>query len=296
MADVGARAGLRDWLSLVRFSHTVFALPFACTALLVASRGAPTLRVCVLIVLAMVAARTAAMAYNRWVDRDVDAQNPRTRAREIPRGVIRPRAALLLAVAASAAFVSVAWLLGPACFWASWPVLAVLLGYSHGKRFTSLVHLWLGLSLGLAPVAAWLAVRGTIDAGLWIAALLGAGVACWVAGFDVVYACQDDEFDRRSGLFSWPARLGRRRALALARGLHVVACAAFAAFGVVAGLGWAWSAGVAVAAILLVWQHRIVRPDDLGRVNTAFFTANGSVSIALFAAALVDVAWRGALA
>jgi 4-hydroxybenzoate polyprenyltransferase len=284
-------AAARDYLSLIKFAHTVFALPFALMALLVTTGGAPPLRLIVLVLVAMVCARSAAMAYNRWADRDVDALNPRTAGREIPRGVISPRAALWLTVASAAGFAAVAYLLSPLCFVLSIPVLAVLLGYSHAKRFTSLSHAWLGLALGLAPVAAALAATGRIDAGLAGPAVLGLGVAAWVAGFDVLYACQDDEFDRVHGLHSLPARLGRARAMQLSRAAHALAVVAFTAFGFIADLGAFYGAGVAAAAALLALEHRLLRPDDLRRMQTSFFTLNGLVGLALLSCTAIDLYW-----
>ena len=280
---------MRDYLSLIRFSHSVFALPFGLIAIFVATDGRPSPRLLALVVAAMVFARAAAMAYNRFADRDIDARNPRTAGREIPRGTIRPAAALTFTVVCAAGFVGTAWLLGPACFWLSWPVLVVLLGYSHAKRFTSLSHVWLGLALGLAPPAAWLAATGEFGPGLFAACVLGLGVTFWVAGFDLLYACQDDEFDRREGLWSMPVRLGRRRALNVARALHGVAITGFAGFGWLGELGWVYAVGVAIAAGLLVWEHRLIAPDDLDRIHTAFFTMNGFVSVALLGFTLIDL-------
>ncbi|MBK8977937.1 MAG: UbiA family prenyltransferase [Planctomycetes bacterium] len=283
------RTGVRSWLSLIRFAHTVFALPFALAALLVASDGRPSPRVLLLVLVAMVCARSAAMAYNRWADRDVDALNPRTRHREIPAGVLAPRRVLAFVALSSLGFVAAAWALGPACLLLSVPTLAWLLGYSHAKRFTALAHLWLGTALGLAAPAAWLAVRGVFTADLLAPAVLGAGVALWVAGFDVLYACQDDAFDRAHGLRSIPARLGRARALALARGFHALAILGFAAFGPLAGLGAIHLAGVGCVAALLIVEHRLVRPDDLDRIDLAFFTMNGVVGLAMLGFVAADV-------
>lgn len=283
------RASVRDWLSLIRFSHSIFALPFALMALLVATDGRPGFELLALVLIAMVLARSAAMAYNRWADRELDAQNPRTRGREIPLGVIAPGAVLGFAVLCAAGFVGVAWLLGPACFWMALPTVAVLFGYSHAKRFTSLAHVWLGAALGLAPPAAWLAARGAFDASMWGAVALGAGVTAWVAGFDVIYACQDEVFDRRVGLRSLPARLGAGRALAVARGLHAGAVALFVAFGALADLGATYFAGIAIAALLLGWEHRLVRPGELARVDMAFFTMNGFVGLAMLAFTAADL-------
>ena len=288
-AQAAARPTARDWLSLIRFSHSVFALPFALVALLVATGGRPGVRLLLLVVAAAVLARSAAMAYNRYADRDVDAANPRTARREIPRGVIRPRAALAFALLCGAGFLLVAWALNPVCFAFAVPVLAVLLGYSHAKRFTALSHAWLGLALGLAPIGAWIAATGRLDASLPVPAVLGLAVLSWVAGFDVLYACQDLGFDRAHGLRSLPARIGPGGAMVVARAAHALAVLLFAAFGLWAGLGLAWNIAVAAAAALLWHEHRLLRGQDLSRIDTAFFTMNGLVSLVLLAGALVDL-------
>jgi 4-hydroxybenzoate polyprenyltransferase len=280
---------VRSFATLVRLSHTVFALPFALVSLLVATEGSPPGRVLLLVVLAVVAARTAAMAYNRYRDRDIDAANPRTANREIPRGVVTPAAALGLTIVASGCFCVCSGLLGPACGWLAPIALLWLLGYSHAKRFSSLCHLWLGVALGLAPLAAWLAADGEWSQRLLAPAVLGVAVALWVAGFDVLYACQDEAFDRAFGLHSLPARLGAARAMWISRGCHLVAAVGFAVFGCLASLGVGWYCGVVVAAALLVVQHRLLRPTDLARIQAAFFTANGAIAVLLLVAAMGDL-------
>ncbi len=282
---------LRTFASLVKLSHSVFALPFALLSLLAATDGAPSLRLVLLVVGAVVTARTAAMAYNRFIDRDVDAANPRTAQREIPRGLVSPRAALLLVVVASGLFLFCCWLLSQLCFWLALPTLAWLLGYSHCKRFTAWSHLWLGIALGISPLAAWLAADGAFGPRLWAPCCLGLAVAAWVAGFDVLYACQDEAFDRASGLHSLPARLGARTAMLVSRGLHVAAFAGFVTFGWLVPLGPAYLVGCGVAAALLVWQHRMLAPRDLSRIDMAFFTANGTLAILMFAAGCLDLWW-----
>jgi 4-hydroxybenzoate polyprenyltransferase len=284
-----AATGARTFASLVKLSHSVFALPFALLSLLVATGGAPEWRTVAWVVAAVVAARTSAMAYNRFADRDLDAANPRTAGREIPRGAVTPAAALALAAVAGAAFVACCFALSPLCGWLGLPTLAWLWGYSHAKRFSAWCHLWLGIALGVAPVAAWLAVDGAFTARTWIPVVLGLAVATWVAGFDVLYACQDEDFDRRRGLFSLPSRWGARAAMRVARGAHLLAFAGFVAFGVVAGLGIAWFAGCTLAAALLAWQHRLLRPDDLSRIDMAFFTANGALAVLMLAAGCIDL-------
>lgn len=280
---------LATYASLVKLSHSVFALPFALLSLLVATNGAPSLRLLALVVLAVVAARTAAMAYNRYADRELDRSNPRTAGREIPRGAVSPAAALALTIAAGAVFLAACWLLSPLCFWLGMPTLAWLLLYSHLKRWSAWCHAWLGVALGISPVAAWVAADGAFGSRLLAPLVLGLTVAAWVAGFDVLYACQDEAFDRARGLRSAPVRFGARGAMWLARGLHAAAACGFVAFGSLAPLGVAWFVGVAVAAGLLVWQHRLLRPDDLSRIQMAFFTANGAIALGLLAAGCLDL-------
>ncbi len=283
-------AGIRDYLSLIRFSHTVFALPFALISLLIATDGHPSLPLLGKVVLAVLFARSAAMSYNRYADRWIDAANPRTSGREIPRGTIGARSALLLTVACSVGFFLTALWINQLCFWLSFPVVACLLGYSHAKRFTSLAHLWLGFSLGVAPPAAWIAARGTFDASLLAPGILGLGVLVWVAGFDIIYACQDDRHDRAVGLCSIPVRLGRAGAFRVARWLHALSVLLFGIFAIVVDdMGWAYLAGVVLAAGLLVYEHCLIDPDDLSKMNTAFFTMNGLVSISLLGCTLIDL-------
>jgi 4-hydroxybenzoate polyprenyltransferase len=304
-APAGSR--IRTYLELVRFSHTIFALPFAVMAALIAIRlggdGRWSLaepwslaRPVLGILACMVSARTAAMAFNRLVDRAIDADNPRTASRHLPRGAVSTGEVLGLVVASAAAFVAATLLFLP-----NWlplvlsvPVLAWLLGYSFAKRFTSLAHLWLGAALGLAPVAAWIALRGETllrdPVDLLPAAILGLAVTTWVAGFDIIYACQDAAFDAASGLYSVPARLGVPRALRRAKWLHLVTLLVLAVLpAVVPQLGWIYWAALAAIAALLAWEHALVRPDDLSRVNQAFFTANAAIGVVLLAAIATDL-------
>ena len=300
-------APLRTFLELVRFSHTIFALPFAGMAALIAIRlggdGRWSLaepwslaRPVLGILACMVSARTAAMAFNRLVDRAIDAENPRTASRHLPRGAVSTGEVLGIVVASAAAFIAATLLFLP-----NWlplvlsvPVLAWLLGYSFAKRFTSLAHLWLGAALGLAPVAAWIALRGETllrdPVDLLPAAILGLAVTTWVAGFDIIYACQDAAFDAARGLYSVPARLGVPRALRRAKWLHLVTLLVLAVLpAVVPQLGWIYGAALAAIAALLAWEHALVRPDDLSRVNQAFFTANAAVGVVLLAAIATDL-------
>ena len=293
-------ATVRHFLSLVRFSHTLFALPFALLAMLMAAavRETRTLswRELMGVVFCMVTARSAAMAFNRLADRDIDALNPRTAGRHLPAGVLSVPHAAALAIACSLAFVASTLLFLPnrLPLGLSLPVLAFLLGYSYTKRYTALAHFWLGAALALSPMAAWIAVRGEQVAAaptdLLPAAVLGLAVLTWVAGFDVIYACQDVDFDRQARLHSIPVRFGVAGALRLAAGLHLATIAALAALPLVyPPFGWIYGAGVAAVAVLLVYEHALVRPDDLSRVNAAFFNVNAVISLGLLAVGIVDL-------
>lgn len=286
--------GISSWASLIKFSHSIFALPFALIAAWLADGGMPGVRVLGLVVLCAVAARTAAMSFNRFIDRHIDARNPRTRGRELPSGVIRPSGVILLLLASSAIFVSGAYALGNLCGHLSWPVLFVLLFYSTVKRFSWLAHAVLGLSLALAPLGAWLAVRGDFSGDLWVPILLAVAVLTWVAGFDLIYACQDVEVDRAQGLHSVPQRFGVAAALRLSVILHVLTVVLMLGVAWRAELGWVFHSALAGASALMIWQHRIVGPEDLSRVDMAFFTLNGWVSVGLFAGTALDLMAAGA--
>lgn len=281
------------YVSLVKFSHSVFALPFALQGAWLAGRGRPPWSTLGWVVVCAVAARTAAMGFNRLVDRDVDARNPRTRARELPAGLLAPGAVALLVLAAAAAFVAAAFQLNPLCGRLAVPVLAVLFAYSYVKRFSWTAHLVLGLALALAPLGAWLAVTGEIAAGVVPVLWLAAAVLTWVAGFDLIYACQDAAFDAAEGLHSIPARFGIANALRASTILHVATVAFLVLVGASADLSWIWWISVALAAALLAWEHRLVAPDDLSRVDAAFFTVNGWVGVGLFAGLALDLAFAG---
>jgi 4-hydroxybenzoate polyprenyltransferase len=280
-------AALLTFGRMVRFSHTVFALPFALAATAMAARGhGISLAQLAAILLAMVGARTAAMGFNRIVDRKLDAANPRTAGRELPSGKVSPPAAAALTAASAALFVAAAAWLGPLCLALSPIVLLFVLGYSFTKRFTWLCHLFLGLAIGIAPVGAWIAVRGEIGApALW----LMAAVTAWIGGFDILYALADRDFDRQAGLRSIPARFGIPAALVVSALLHAASLATLVAAGLCAHLGWIYFLGVLAAAALLFWEHAIVRPSDLSRLDVAFFNLNGYVSLIFFAATLADV-------
>ena len=265
---------------MIRFSHSVFALPFALSSAALAARaGGVTVSRIAWIVVAMVAARSAAMGFNRLVDRAIDARNPRTAGRELPRGVLSPAAVTLFVVVSAAVFVLAAAMLNPLCLALSPVALAITFGYSYTKRFTAASHAVLGLSLAIAPVGAWLAIRGRFDVAPLV---LAAAVMLWVAGFDAIYACQDVEFDRSAGLHSIPSRLGAARTLVLARLLHVAALVLMATLFVLVPLHVVYLAGVAVIGALLAWEHTLVEATDLSRVMQAF-NLNGWVSLAYFA-------------
>jgi 4-hydroxybenzoate polyprenyltransferase len=271
---------------MIRFSHSVFALPFALTAAALAAQGTGITGGQVFwIVVAMVAARSAAMGFNRLVDHALDARNPRTVGRELPRGVLARGEVLAFVVASSAVFVLAAWMLNPLCLTLSPVALAIVFGYSYTKRLTSASHLVLGLALAVAPVGAWLAVRGRFDV---VPVVLALAVLLWVAGFDTIYACQDAEFDRGEGLHSLPARVGVPRALRLARGMHVLTVLLLLSLYWLAPLHPIYLGGVAAVATLLAWEHTLVEPDDLSRVMQAF-DLNGWVSLGYFACTLVAV-------
>jgi 4-hydroxybenzoate polyprenyltransferase len=284
----GPLGGARAFGSLVAFSHTIFALPFAASAVVMAL-SVPHIPLSWGRVLAMlgcmVAARTAAMAFNRYLDRHIDAKNPRTAGREIPAGVVSPRAALGLTAGCSAAFVVLAATLGPVCGVLSPVVLVVVLGYSYTKRFTWAAHLVLGLALALAPGGAWLAAGASPNVAI-VSLMLA--VLTWVAGFDVLYSLQDEAFDRQAGLHSIPVRFGTLGAVALSAGLHVVTVAAMAAAGVLLGRGALYFVGVGAVTALLVYEHAIVGRGNLARIDRAFFTVNGYVSVLFFALTLLD--------
>ncbi len=275
---------------MIKFEHTIFALPFALAAAAIAARGhgLSVARV-VGIIVAMAAARTAAMGFNRIADRDIDAKNPRTAGRELPAGAVTLRAAWTLTVASAAAFVTAAALLGPLCLALSPVALALLFGYSFTKRFTFLCHLFLGLAIAAGPAGAWIAVRGDFTL---VPGLLMVAVATWIAGFDVLYALGDRDFDRGAGLHSIPARFGVAGALVISAVLHAVTLAALLFLAPPAGLGAPYLVGVAVVAALLVYEHAILRPSDLSRLDAAFFTLNGYVSVVFFVATLADVLLR----
>ena len=289
----------RLYLGLIRFSHTVFALPFALTAALLVWQREPFRWLDLVGILAcMVTARSAAMAFNRLADRDIDGRNPRTAGRHLPAGSLSVAAVTLFTVVTAVAFLASTGLFllreppNPWPAYLSLPVLGVVLAYSLTKRFTSLAHFWLGVALALVPVAAWVAIRGVVSLDdLTPPLVLGAAVLFWVSGFDVLYACQDADFDRAAGLHSLPARLGVRGALRLAAGCHAVTFATLVAFGLVTPeLGTLYFVGLVPIGALLAYQHAIVSPTDLRRVNEAFFKVNAVISFGLLALVAAQLA------
>ncbi|SFC11083.1 4-hydroxybenzoate polyprenyltransferase [Parapedobacter composti] len=280
---------MRKYFSLVLFAHSIFALPFAIIGFFLAvnttGHGFDGLKL-LLMLACMVFARNAAMAFNRYLDRDIDAANPRTAMRDIPAGRISARQALLFTILNGILFIAATWFINRICFYLSPVALAVVLGYSYTKRFTPLCHLILGLGLGLAPLGAYLVVTGTFHI---VPVLYALAVLTWVAGFDIIYALQDEEFDRAHGLNSIPAWLGKRRALRVSEGLHVLSALLVIAPMFFVPLGVFYIIGVIFYSLLLIYQHRIVSPSDLSRVNRAFMTTNGIASVVFACFFLLDV-------
>lgn len=263
---------------MIKFEHTLFALPFAFIGALLARNGLPTAWQTIWILAAMVGARSAAMAFNRMADLHFDKLNPRTRDRALPRGLLSVQFTAMFTIAMSLLFIFSAWQLNPLCFYLSFPTLAILLLYSYSKRFTSLSHVVLGFAVGCAPLAAWLAVTGEFA---WAPVLLSGAVMFWVAGFDVIYALQDIEFDRKANLFSFASRFGPAAALKISALFHAATVVLLIATGTLSRSGWLVYVGIALVCGILVWEHRIVKPHDLSRMNVAFFNLNGYVSILL---------------
>lgn len=269
----------------IRISHTIFAMPFAIAAAFLAADGLPAWPTLGKVILAVFLARTAAMAFNRWADASIDATNPRTAGRAVPAGRLSRSFMLAASAVSSLGFVAVAAWINSLALWLSPVALFVLLGYSYTKRFTAFSHLFLGLALGLSPLGAWIAVRGAFAPG---PILLGLAVVFWTAGFDIIYACQDREFDAASGLHSIPRRLGVAGALLVTRLLHLVAVILLVAVGLEAGMGWIYAVGVGCVILLLVYENSLVRADDFSRVNVAFFTMNGLVSLVFMSSVVLQ--------
>jgi len=278
-------ATIRTYLEMIRFSHTLFALPFALMGAVLAAGGVPSGRQLGWILVAMVGARSGAMGVNRIADRHLDAVNPRTQDRALPQGRIGLREAVVFVVVSFGVFLLAAWMLNPLCFALAPVALLIVCGYSYTKRFTSLSHLVLGLSLACAPVGAWIAVRGTLG---MPALLLALAVLFWVAGFDVLYALMDIDFDRRTGLFSIPARLGVRGGLVMARLFHLLTAVFLLLLVPQLGLGTLYRLGLCLAVALLTYEHWLLYRFGLAKLNTAFFNVNGALSIGMFLFTLGD--------
>lgn len=277
-------ATVRDALEFIKFSHTIFALPFALVAMLVAAQGLPDVVTVALILVCMVGARTAAMAFNRTVDWEIDQRNPRTAHRS---QLASKPVAIALVLIGSAIFVAAAWGLNTLCFVLSPVALLLIFGYSLCKRFTAFSHFFLGLALSAAPMGAWAAVTGSLlDPAPWLLAL---GVLLWVFGFDLIYALLDADFDRANGLFSFPARFGEAATLRTAPLLHAATLVCLALFGLAAGLGWLYYAGLVLIIPLLVYEHQLAASRDIGAINLAFFNINALVSILLLTTTALDL-------
>jgi 4-hydroxybenzoate polyprenyltransferase len=277
---------LRVTLEMIKWEHSVFALPFALCGAMLAANGLPTAHQLTWIIVAMVAARSAAMAFNRLADATIDAANPRTRARALPTGTLTPRFVAAFVAVSCAVFVTAAWQLSRLALLLSPVALAVVLLYSYTKRFTRWSHLVLGFALGIAPTAAWIAVRDSLDPRIL---LLTAAVTFWVGGFDVLYACQDHDFDRQAGLHSVPRHFGIGPALWVARALHILMLLLLIALVLAFGLGKISAAGILAVAALLAYEHSLVSPGDLSRLNAAFFTMNGVISVVFFCFVAADL-------
>jgi 4-hydroxybenzoate polyprenyltransferase len=280
---------LRVTLEMIKWEHSIFALPFALCGAMLAAGGIPPLHQLAWIVVAMIAARSAAMAFNRWADAAIDAANPRTSTRALPAGHLSPAFVATFVVVSSLVFVLAASQLNRLALELSPVALAVLLLYSYTKRLTRWSHLVLGFALGIAPSAAWIAVRGSLDPRIL---LLTAAVTFWVGGFDVLYACQDYDFDRQAGLHSVPRYFGIRASLWIARGFHLIMVGLLIALLIVFGMGKVAAVGVLAVILLLIYEHSLVRPNDLSKLNAAFFTMNGVISVLFFVFAAADLLLR----
>ena len=301
----------KKYLSLIKFSHTIFAMPFSMIGFFLGVRDLENLSaerilnfsqksmagktpiffyhkwyLFVFVVLCMVFARSAAMAFNRYLDRSFDAKNPRTAIREIPAGILKANSVLLFTIINSLLFIACAYFINPICFYLSPVALLVVLGYSYTKRFTPLCHLVLGLGLSLAPIGAYLAVTGRFN---WVPILFSVAVIFWVSGFDIIYALQDEAFDKSNGLFSIPSALGVKKALHVSELLHFFSLACVLLAGKLGSFGWLYWIGVLVFAGMLIYQHSIVKPHDLRRVNLAFMTANGIASVVFAVLVIADM-------
>jgi len=273
------------YLRMIKFSHSIFALPFAFTSALIAASGVPSLHQIFWITVAMVGARSGAMGMNRIIDRQIDRDNPRTAAREIPRGVVKVSEAGAFVLLSFCLMIGAAYMLNPLCLMLSPIAIGVLFLYSFTKRFTWMAHLVLGIAISAGPLGAWIAITGSFDPMILPLAL---AVICWLAGFDILYALQDIEFDKLYGLFSIPQRFGIRRSLSIARVLHVITFGLLVLNGVLFGLGKLYGAGMFIVAGLFLYEHSLVKEHDLTRLDMAFFNMNGYISMTIFIATLAD--------
>lgn len=279
---------MKNYLSLIKFSHTIFALPFAIIGFFLAMRTTNAefnLKLFLLMLMCMVTARSAAMAFNRYIDRHIDIQNPRTKNREIPAGIIKANTALFYVIFNSALFVLATYFINPICFYLSPAALLVILAYSYTKRFTALCHFVLGLGLSLAPIGAYLVITGEFAL---TPVLFSLSVLTWVSGFDIIYSLQDEEFDKSLSLHSVPSVLGKERALNLSSLLHILSAIFVIIPGVLDSFSWIYWVGVFVFCGMLIYQHLLVKPNDLSKVNLAFMTTNGIASIFFAAFFLID--------
>ena len=277
---------LKIILEMIKFEHTVFALPFAVMSAFIAARGLPSVDKLGWILVAMVGARSCAMAFNRLADAELDSRNPRTSMRAIPAGLITKSAVWIFTLISAGLLVFAAWRLNPLAFALSPIAIAVIMGYSYTKRFTALSHFWLGLALSISPVGAWIAINGRFD---WTPIVLCLVVLLWTAGFDIIYACQDVNFDRKHGLHSIPAKIGIRWALWLSSALHIIAVLLLFSIPHLVELGTFYYIGVGVVLLIFIYEHAIVKPTDLSRVNLAFFTLNGTISLVLMVLSIADI-------
>jgi len=282
---------INKYLSLVKFSHTIFALPFAAIGFTLAvtlPKNTLDYTMAIKVLLCMIFARTAAMAFNRWADKSIDAKNARTAIREIPAGQISANAALSFTIINCIAFIATTWFINEACFYLSFVALAVVLGYSYTKRFTPLCHLILGLGLSLAPIGAWLAVTGAFAV---LPLLFSGAVLCWVSGFDIIYALQDEQFDKNEKLYSIPSIFGGKKALTISTNLHIASSLFLLAAGFEGNFSWLYFIGWGIFTVLLIHQHRLVTPSDLSKVNVAFATTNGIASLVFSVFVITDRLW-----
>ncbi|HSB34999.1 MAG TPA: UbiA-like polyprenyltransferase [Nitrospirota bacterium] len=280
---------IRIILEMIKFEHTVFALPFAFTGALLAARGVPSWGTILWITVSMVGARSAAMGFNRWADREIDAENPRTKTRALPQKLVSPGQVIVFIALSSSVLVFAAYKLNPLCFYLSPLALGIVFLYSYTKRFTFLAHAFLGLAISGAPLGAWIAVTGRFEAPAFVLAL---AVLFWLLGFDVLYALQDIDFDRKAGLHSIPQRFGIGRSLWISRLSHAVTMAALFWLAPLCSLGWLYIAGVLIALGLIIYEHSLVRENDLSKLDFAFFNMNGYISVTIFFFTLLDVLLR----